>query len=150
MATGAAFLTSIGIIGIGIRGRASTAIVDFREPSGDRLTPDIGSKINFIVGRADAGRNLQDDIAWGCMNGFAEGLDGLSYDAELCALTSRVGQRDASGVFVHQIDSGAIGNVNAKAKVRFGSDKGVAVRHGIRRPLGHNPDMSAVDLIGLS
>ena len=150
MAAGAAIFSAIRIIQIRIRGCATTAIVDFCQAGGEGLISDIGSKIDFIVGGADAGRNLHDDIAWGCMNRCAEGLDGLRYDTEFGALTSRVGQRDASGVFVHQIDSGAIGNVNAKAKFRFGSDKGVAVRHGIRRPLGHNPDMSAVDLIGLS
>ena len=91
MASGASFLAAIGIIRGGIRGRAISAIMDFRQPSGGRLSSDICRKIDFIVRWTNAGRDLHDDVAGVGLDRRAECGDGLSDDAEVCSLASRVG-----------------------------------------------------------
>lgn len=147
-ASGPAFFHAVGIILVRIGGGADAAIARFANSEIRELAEDFRGKIDFVVWRTDAGRDLGDEIGWGGSGGGAEGLGSDGGDPEFGALLSGMHEGDATSESVGKKNGGAVGDVNAEADARNGCEEPVGIRDGEMRVGGDFGNPIAMDLLG--
>ena len=81
---------------------------------GAALLDNVGSKINLVMRRANAGAELHNQIGRVRSESFSHLLNRFGNDRQLSALFSRVHQTDGERFRIDNVNRAAIGHVNAE------------------------------------
>lgn len=119
-------------------------------PSRAALVDDLGGKIHFVVRRADAWAELNDEIFRTALEFPLHRGDRMSDDPKLRALSSGVNEAEGPAHRVDKVHSTAIGHIDREAK--SGAIRDQTVRAGRHRVIdaADNGDFRTMDLLRAS
>ena len=139
---------AVAVVPVCIGGGAAGAIMHGGEAGFAALADDVGGEIQFVIGRADAGAELGDDVGTDAAVIFHHRLNGGGDDAELGAFFSTVDAADGAAHGIHEPHGAAVGDVDAEADSRIVGDEAVHAGNWRGVPSFHGGDGRAVDLFG--
>ena len=121
-------------------------IILFKNSGGQCLLANGGGKINFVMRRADAGCEDDDEIAGSGAEVQTHLPDGLAGDIEFGAIFPRMEEADCSGLPIEEVKSTAVGDVNAQEEILIRDETVNAVGQEWGGG-GNDGDLSTVDLV---
>jgi hypothetical protein len=113
-ATGFSFLGAVGVVASQITGRARVGVVDLVNAERAALLDDLGRKIDFIVGRANAGTELYDHVRGIGAEAFNHLPDRVCDDGKLGAFASGMHEANRRRFRIYDVNCATIGDVNAE------------------------------------
>ena len=123
---GFSFFGAVGVVATWITGSARAGVVNVLYTQRAALLADFGGKIDFVVGWANTGAELHDHVRGIGAEVFNHLSDRVWDDAKLCAFASGVHKPDRRCVWIYNVNSAAISDVNTKRDLALVSDEAIA------------------------
>jgi len=147
--TGFSLFGSVGVVAVEMRGGADATIVIMPDATRVGLSLDFCGEVDFVVRRADAGTELDNEIFRIGVKCVAQARDGCGDDVAFGAATSRVGQGNDLARRIVKVDRAAIGDADDERHPRNGRGHGVDVRNANAERGVDDLDAIAVRLLGM-
>ena len=120
------FLGAVGVVAPKITGGAHAGVVDLLNVERATLLDDFGRKIDLVMGWANTGAELHDQIGRIGVEAFNHLSDRVCDDAKVGAFAAGMHKANRGRFWIYDVNCATIGDVNAECDAALISDNAIA------------------------